>query len=293
MEGRIIGNISNQYFVKSENEIYTCMARGKIKNKDMQPVVGDIVNITITSKEKYEAVLEEIQDRKNYSKRPKMSNLDQLVLVVSSKDPKPDLFMLDKQLIYANFLNIPAIIVVNKEDLDDKKSFLEIKERYEKIGYKVLGTVASKKEGINDIISLLKGKISAFSGNSGVGKSTLLNAIFEEEMTKEGSISKKNKKGKNTTTTVYLYELEKDTYIADTPGFSTFSIEEIECKDVAKHFKEFIPYMDECEFVGCSHIKERNCGIKKAVEGKKIDSKRYEHYCTIYLDQKDKEDHKW
>lgn len=150
-----------------------------------------------------------------------------------------------------------------------------------------------KVYGIEELKSILKGKISAFSGNSGVGKSTLLNQIFENNKTQEGNISKKNKRGKNTTTQIILYELEDNTYIADTPGFSNFEIYEIESKDLAQNYVEFKKYIKKCEFVGCTHIKEQKCGIKQALEQNKISTKRYERYIKIYEVLKDKEEHKW
>ena len=155
------------------------------------------------------------------------------------------------------------------------------------------GTNAKENIGVEKIREVLKGNISAFSGNSGVGKSTLINSLFQEEKTKEGEISSKNKKGKNTTTQVCLYELEKDTYIADTPGFSTFDINEIESKELEKYFVEFKPYIKECEFVGCTHQKEKNCGIKEAVEKGKIAKERYTSFIRIYQELKDKEEKKW
>ena len=147
--------------------------------------------------------------------------------------------------------------------------------------------------GIDELKSILKGKISAFSGNSGVGKSTLLNNLFNNNKAQEGHISKKNKRGKNTTTQITLYELEENTYIADTPGFSNFEIYEIESKDLAQNYIEFKKYIERCEFVGCTHIKEENCGIKKALEENKISKQRYERYIKIYEILKDKEEHKW
>ena len=135
--------------------------------------------------------------------------------------------------------------------------------------------------------------ISAFSGNSGVGKSTLLNAIFEKDLTKEGMISNKNKKGKNTTTAIQLYKLEEGSYIADTPGFATFDVYEIENKDLYKYFKELKEEEKNCEFVGCTHIKEESCGIRKALEEGRISDVRYQNYVKIYKDLKDKEEHKW
>lgn len=292
MTGLIIANHSNLYEVK-EIEHYMCQVRGKIKRQGLSPLVGDRVEFSVTDKEKKEGVIEGVLPRINCSKRPKMSNLEQLVLVVSSKLPKPDLLTLDKQLIYAQYLKIPAVIVVNKIDLDEEASLRKIKEIYEKIGYPVLGTVAKEKKGILELIERLRGKINAFSGNSGVGKSTLMNAIFETELTKEGKISKKNKRGKNTTTSVSLYELEKNTYVADTPGFSTFAIDEIESKDLASYFVEFLPHITECEYDDCHHIKEEKCGVKKALQEGKISQERYEHYTKIYIEKKEKEEHRW
>ena len=221
-----------------------------------------------------------------------MANITQIVLVVSSKHPKPDLLMLDKQLAFAELLCIKAIIVLNKTDLDKEQSFKTIKNVYENIGYTVIETEAKTQKGVIELIEQLKDNINAFSGNSGVGKSTLINAIFDNEMTQEGEISKKNKRGKNTTTSTKLYEIDNNTYIADTPGFSTFDISEIESKDLAMYFKEFEQYIPECEFVGCTHIKEQSCGIKKAVKEGKIEQERYNRFCKIYEELKQKEERK-
>lgn len=290
MQGLIIGNISNLYKVKYNNEIYEAVARGKLKKDDeLKPVVGDMVEIDVI--EDKNAVIDKILERTTYMKRPKIANISQIVFVVSTKNPKPDLLMLDKQICYAESLNIKPIIVLNKIDLS--QIYEEIEQIYTKIGYKVILTNAKNKIGIEELKEELKGKISAFSGNSGVGKSTIINALFNKEMTKEGEISSKNKKGKNTTTDVKLYELENDTYIADTPGFSSFEISEIESEDLDKYFIEFNNYIKQCEFVGCTHIKEQNCGVKKALENGKIEKQRYERFCKIYSELKEKEAHKW
>ena len=307
MQGLIIENISNLYKIKTEKGIYEANARGKLKKEEITPVVGDKVEIQILDEENKKAVIEEIQQRTTYIKRPKMSNITQLVLVVSSKNPKPDLLLLDKQLAFAEYLGIKPIIILNKIDLDKKKEFEKIKETYQNIGYTVIETIAKELENAEDISSKnitsstgiqeleknLKGNINAFSGNSGVGKSTLINAIFNDTITQEGEISQRNKKGKNTTTSTKLYEIDENTYIADTPGFSTFDISEIEYRKLDQYFKEFKPLLENCEFVGCTHIKEQNCGIKKALEKGKIDSGRYERFCKIYEELKEKERYKW
>lgn len=294
MIGKIIENISNLYKVEANGEIYEATARGKFKNENQTPVVGDNVEIDITDKEKHIAVIEKIIQRKVYIKRPKLANITQIVFVLSSKHPKPDLLMLDKQLAFAEFLGIKSVIVLNKIDLDQKEEVKKIKAIYEKIGYPVIETTAKEKKGIDALIKILKNNINAFSGNSGVGKSTLINGIFDREITKEGEISKRNKRGKNTTTSIKLYEIEQNTYIADTPGFSTFDISEIEYNELEKHFKEFREHIKNCEFVGCTHIKEEKCGIKTAIQEGKISQDRYDRFCKIYEELKQiKERRKW
>lgn len=295
MKGIIIENISNLYQVKSfENDnIYESIARGKFKKEEITPVVGDRVEISIIDEKDKKAVIEKIEERKVYIKRPKLANMTQIVFVVSSKDPKPDLLMLDKQLTFAEYLGIKAIIVLNKTDLDKKQEFKEIKKVYQNIGYNVIQTNAKEKIGIDKLKALLKGNINGFSGNSGVGKSSLINAIFNKDVTEEGEISKKNRRGKNTTTSIKLYEIDKETFIADTPGFSTFDISEIESKNLCLYFKEFKKYIEDCEFIGCTHIKEENCGIKEAVKEGKIDNKRYERFIKIYEDLKKREERRW
>ena len=246
MQGKIISNISNLYYIEANEKIYTCNARGKLKDEGI--VVGDIVDF-----DENENIIEKIEERDNYIKRPKISNITQIVCVLSAKNPKPDLLMLDKQLAYAEYVGIKAAIVINKIDLD-KKRVEEIKEIYKNIGYPIVETNAKEKEGVDSLNKLLENNISVFAGNSGVGKSTLLNSIFGKELTKAGLISDKNKKGKNTTTNIALYKIKENEYIADTPGFSTFDISEIESDKLAEYFKEFKQYIKDCEYIGCRHI---------------------------------------
>lgn len=292
MQGLIIENISNLYKIKAEEKIYTATARGKFKKDEITPVVGDWVEINIIDEEKKEAVISKIYSRKNYIKRPKISNITQIILVVSCKHPKPDLIMLDKQLAYSEYMNIKTLIVLNKADMDKSGTYTDISNVYRNIGYNVIETIANTSKGIKELEKYLKNNINVFSGNSGVGKSTLINSIFKDNLTKEGEISIKNKRGKNTTTFTKLYEINKNSYIADTPGFSTFDISEIESNNLAKYFKEFVKYIPNCEFSSCTHIKEEKCGIKKAVNEGKINVDRYNRYCKIYEELKIKEKNK-
>ena len=297
MKATIIQNISNQYkVVDEEDNVHICTARGKLKNNNqvlnkreenalklasnygkintLTPVAGDKVEI------ENEAITK-IYERINFIKRPKIANVTQVVFVVSLKEPEPDILMLDKQLAFAENIGLKSIIVLNKCDLANSQ---EIKSIYEKVGYTVLEMQAKNNIGVSDLRKYLKDNITVFSGNSGVGKSTIINSLFGKNITEEGLVSQKNKRGKNTTTAVTLYELEKNTYIADTPGFSTFDINEIDYRNLDKEFIDFIPFIEDCRYVGCSHIYEgeKECNVKRAVLDGKISKSRYENFVKIY-----------
>lgn len=292
-KGLIVSNVSNIYEVedsKSSN-IIKCIPRGKFKKDDIIPAVGDIVEFEYQTQT--DGIINEIHERKNYIKRPKMSNITQMIFVLSMKMPKPDLLLLDKQLAFAEYNNIKSTICLNKIDLEKDDIIDNIYNIYKKIGYTVIKTNAKSGEGIDEVRKCLKNNITAFSGNSGVGKSTLINNIFKDTLTTEGEVSNKNKRGKNTTTAIKLYKIDNDSYIADTPGFSTFDIYEIKSEKLCKYFIELAEYMQNCEFIGCTHIKEEKCGIKKAVQENKISKQRYDTYCKLYNELKEKELHKW
>ena len=297
MKATVIQNISNQYkVIDEEDNMHICIARGKLKNNNqvlnkreenalklatnygkintLTPVAGDKVEI------ENEAITK-IYERINFIKRPKIANVTQVVFVVSLKEPEPDILMLDKQLAFAENMGLKSIIVLNKCDLADSSN---LKNIYEKVGYPVLEMQAKNNIGVDKLKDYLKENITVFSGNSGVGKSTIINSLFGKNITEEGLVSEKNKRGKNTTTAVTLYELEKDAYIADTPGFSTFDINEIDYKNLDKEFIDFIPFIQNCKYVGCSHIyeNEKECNVKRAVLDGKISKSRYENFVKIY-----------
>lgn len=288
IKGKIINIISNIFYVEVDKKIYECTSRGIFKTKELKPVVGDNVLIEV---ENEKGNILEIVDRKSYIKRPKMANLTQLILVVSAKNPVPDLLMLDKQLVFVESLNVKPIIVINKIDLDEEQA-KSIEKIYSNIGYTVIKTNAKGNINVEELKKHLKENISAFSGNSGVGKSTLINSIFEKDETLEGEISNKNNKGKNTTTSVKLYKIEENSYIADTPGFSNFDIYEIPYKELYKYFIEFNKYISNCEYADCTHIKEQICGIKSEI-GNNISVSRYNNFKKLYEELKDREEHKW
>ena len=292
-KGLIISNVSNIYEVEDfENKkIVKCIPRGKLKKDDIIPAVGD--NIEFEYQAEDSGVINQIYPRKNYIKRPKMANLTQMIFVISMKMPKPDLLLLDKQLAFAEFNNIKSIICLNKVDLEDSKYTEEIFNMYKKIGYRVIKTNAKNGQGVDELCQILKDNVTAFSGNSGVGKSTLINSIFKGFLTLEGELSNKNKRGKNTTTAIKLYRIDDNSYIADTPGFSTFEIHEIESKNLIDYFIDLSRYIENCKYIGCTHVKEEKCGVKEAVEEGLVSAKRYETYCRLFEELKEKELHKW
>ena len=292
MQGIIIQSVSNLYKVKCGDKTYDATARGKFKQEGVTPLVGDRVEFEILEdREEIEAVINTIEPRTSELKRPKVANISQIIFMISTKNPKPDLLMLDKQLAYAEYLGIKPIIIINKIDLAE--TYKQIVEIYTKAGYTVIATNAKKRVGIEQIKEVLKGKISVIAGNSGVGKSTTINAIFGTSITIEGEISRKNKKGKNTTTSAKLYELDKNTFIADTPGFANFVLEEVESKKLENYFIDLKLFVKDCEFIGCTHIKEEQCGIKKALQQGKITQERYNNFCKIYAELKEKEERRW
>lgn len=273
MKGIITKVQSDLYIVKTDNEKISCKAKGLFKLKKMSPMVGDIVEVN-------NEIIEKIYPRKNEFIRPPIANIDQFIIVLATTNPKPDLMLVDKQIIMAEKNNVEPIICINKIDL--QSDYTSIIETYENIGYQVITTDAKNGYGIEKLAVVLNNKITAFTGNSGVGKSALTNNIFNESVSPEGNTSEKIEKGKHTTKYVELFEFAENSYIADTPGFSSFELQEINYKELSNYFIEFAPFESECEYRGCSHVKEINCGIKKAVNKRKIDKERYDRYTQLY-----------
>ncbi len=282
IKGVVIKVNSDLYKVDTGLSVKDYKAKGIFKFKKTSIIVGDNVEVEGET-------IEKVYPRKNEFIRPSIANIDQLIIVVATTNPTPDLELLDKQLIMAEKNGVAPIICINKIDLSS--DYDDIIKTYEKIGYQVVTTDAKNGLGIEKLAAFLQNKITAFTGNSGVGKSALTNNIFGTQMSEEGETSSKLEKGKHTTKFVELYKIGNNTYIADTPGFSTYEMKSITYQELDKLYLEFIPFISSCEFRGCSHIKEKKCGVKQAVEDRKIDRGRYERYCKFY--EKLKEDKKW
>lgn len=271
--------------MEADGTLYTCKARGKFRKERISPYAGDRVRITV--EEDGTGAVEEILPRKNFLVRPPLANLDRLFVVSSVREPFPDSLVIDKTIAAAEIANIEPVLILTKTDLQDGS---ELKAVYDSAGISCLVVSSATGEGVEAVRELLKGKISAFTGNSGVGKSSLLNAMFPEFGLKTGEISQKLGRGRHTTREVELYQIGPDSYVADTPGFSTFDIERYQLTDKEQlvfGFREFAPYLGKCQFTSCSHTCEKGCAVLQAVEEGKIAKSRHESYMAMYEEIKD------
>ncbi|MDD6137472.1 MAG: ribosome small subunit-dependent GTPase A [Lachnospiraceae bacterium] len=299
MKGKIIKGVGGFYYIHvADGRLFECKAKGGFRNQGMKPAVGDDVSMEILDEAALLGHVVSINERKNKLLRPTVANVDQAMIIFALADPKPNLNLLDRFLIRMQCEHIPTIICFNKSDLVDSSEADKLKQIYENCGYEVLVTTtsycmdASSNESIEVVFDLLKGKTTVLAGPSGVGKSSMLNALMKEDAVKTGSISEKIKRGKHTTRHSELICICEDTYIMDTPGFSSLFIEEIEeAEDLKDYYPEFEPYNGMCRFAGCVHDKEPDCAVKKAVEDGKISSLRYENYIQLYEERKNKR--KW
>lgn len=275
--GIVYKAISGFYYVKSDNETTQCIARGRLRHNKFKPLVGDIVDFTPTEVGK--GVLTYIHTRKNSFSRPPLVNIDNMVICCSAAIPATDTHLIDKIVAIAEKNNCNPIICINKVDIDDANLLYGI---YKKAGFDVLRVSAKTGEGIANLSSIISKKTSAFTGNSGVGKSSLLNAICPNFNIKTGELSQKLGKGRHTTRHVELYELHENTFVADTPGFSAFDTGHLaEKEEIADLFREFVPYLSNCRFSDCLHINEPDCNVQKAISVGNIGLSRYNSYVRL------------
>ena len=278
--GLIVKSIGGLYTVESPDGIYECVPRGIFRKEGKSPCVGDRVNF------QDDRVITEILPRKNHLIRPPLANMDQLIFVVSVCEPSPNLLLLDKFIARAEYKKIKPIVVLTKVDLDKHEDIFSV---YKNAGIDVVVIDYRNGEGIETLKEILGGKISAFTGNSGAGKSTLLNAIDSRFDIRTGEISKKLGRGRHTTRHAQLYRLDNGGYIADTPGFSTFETNKydiIKKEELCSCFTEFSEFSDNCRFKDCSHTKEKDCAVIKAVSDGLISESRHSSYCQMYEEAK-------
>lgn len=289
MTGKIIKGIAGFYYVNDgENRVYQCRAKGIFRNRKIKPLVGDNVEFSILDEEAGEGNIDEILPRKNALVRPAAANVDQALVLFALTQPSPNLNLLDRFLVMMAMEEIPVVICFNKADLGDGAMEEEYKKIYEGAGYEVHFISARTDLGMDQVRELLRGRTTVLAGPSGVGKSSLTNRIQPKASMETGGISRKIERGKHTTRHSELFFVEKDTYMMDTPGFSSMFTPDIEANELKDYFPEFAQYEDDCKFLGCVHIGEKVCGVKDAVAEGKISKSRYDNYRLMYEELKQK-----
>ena len=281
IEGRIIKGIGGFYYIETEKGLYECRARGIFRKNKITPLVGDFVKISVVDEDNKKGVVEEIQERKTELVRPPIANVNKALIVFAVKNPTPHLSLLDRFIVLAERENLEIVIILTKIDLDDDNTFEKIKNIYEPCGYKVIGVSNLENKNIDKVKEELKDNTVVFAGPSGVGKSSLLNQIDSNFQLKTGDVSDKIKRGKHTTRHAELFELKFGGMVADTPGFSSLTLDDIEDIDLKDYFIEFEDY-DDCKFGSrCIHQNEPNCAVKEAVENGEIPKERYDSYIQL------------
>lgn len=319
MQGKIVKGIAGFYYVHTaENNIYECKAKGVFRKDGRKPLVGDDVELEILDEEKCLGNIRELLPRTSELIRPAVANVDQALVIFSIVKPQPNLNLLDRFLIMMEQQGIPCIICFNKLDMDEEGLGKRYEEIYRGCGYLTLqvsakvwseerdakhrdgiicnakasgssdDVVENNRSSMEELLALLKGKTTTVAGPSGVGKSSLINCLQQNRVMETGVISTKIERGKHTTRHSELIAISEDTYILDTPGFSSLSLFDMEKEDLAGFFPEFVQAEQYCKFAGCSHIQEPVCGVRDGVEEGSISRERYENYCLLYEELKNK-----
>lgn len=289
MQGKIVKGIAGFYYVHVvESGLYECKAKGVFRKEKIKPLVGDLVEIDILDEAEKKGNIKDILERKNELIRPAVANIDQALVVFAVTKPKPHFNLLDRFLIMMESKDIPVILCFNKKDLVTEPEMQKLKSIYEQCGYQIVFTSALQKENVKELKTLLQGKTTAIAGPSGVGKSSLINVFQPEARMETGSISEKIERGKHTTRHSELIWIEDNTYIMDTPGFSSLYTNEFEKEELKYYFTEFAPYESKCRFQGCDHVNEPECAVKEALSAGRIHPVRYENYLDMYKELKEK-----
>ena len=284
LQGRVLKNYNGYYYVSVEDKIYTCKVKGKMKQNRFSLATGDMVSFQMGEKD--EGMIKKVLPRKNFLLRPTIANLDLLVVTFACASPDFSYLLADKLFALAELAKIPAILVLNKKDIAPEGLIDEIKATYEKIGYEVYAISADNGEGIEPLREKLRGKICAFGGPSGVGKSSTINAIDSSVELRTGEVSEKIGRGKHTTRYAQLLPFDEG-YIADTPGFGNLLFEDFDEKNLVDCFREFAEFEDGCKFCPCNHTHEPICGVKEAVANGEIAASRYQSYLDILQEIKE------
>lgn len=289
MQGKIIKGIAGFYYVNVvESGVYECKAKGVFRKEKIKPLVGDNVRIEILDEENKTGNIVEIFPRKNELIRPAVANIDQALVVFAVTKPTPHFNLLDRFLVMMERKEIPVVLCFNKKDIATSPEIAELEAIYEKCGYPIVFTSALEQENIEEIRRLLLKKTTAIAGPSGVGKSSLINLLQNQVQMETGTISRKIERGKHTTRHSELIVVDADSYIMDTPGFSSLYVNDFEKEELKYYFREFASYEGQCRFQGCDHVHEPGCAVKEALEEGKIHPVRYKNYLEMYTELKEK-----
>lgn len=289
MQGKIIKGIAGFYYVHAGSRgVYECKAKGIFRKEKIKPLVGDNVELEILDEAEKEGNIKAILERKSTLVRPAVANIEQALIVFAIVKPDPNFNLLDRFLIQMEQQNLPCIICFNKSDIASEKEQKELKAAYETCGYQVLFISVLEKEGIGELRRLLQGKTTTVAGPSGVGKSSLINCLYPQAGMETGEISTKIDRGKHTTRHSELFALDEETFILDTPGFSSLELFGVEKEALKEYYPEFSEYEKNCRFRGCAHISEPDCGVKAALADGKISEVRYHNYTVLYKELKNR-----
>ena len=288
MQGKIVKGIAGFYYVNVDGILYECKAKGVFRKDHRKPLVGDDVLLEVLDEEKKTGNVTELLPRKSELIRPAVANVDQGMVIFAMTSPAPNLNLLDRFLIMMDRQKLPCLICFNKMDLDDGKLLETYQFAYEKSGHPLLFISAKEGTGLKELRAFLEGKTTTVAGPSGVGKSSLINHLLGETAMETGGLSAKIDRGKHTTRHSELLRIDQDSFIFDTPGFSSLEVMDIEKEELAACYEEFVPYEKYCRFGGCSHVTEPVCGVRQAVETGEIPRIRYENYCQLYGELKSK-----
>lgn len=288
MQGKIIRGIGGFYYVHTHQGVYECRARGIFRKDKEKPLPGDLVSISVLDETEKKGNLDEILPRTNSLIRPAVANVDQALVIFALVSPKPNFNLLDRFLVLMEKQNLPALICMNKTDLASDEMIAEVRKRYRNSGYPLLFVSAAQKEGVEAIREYLRGKTTTVAGPSGIGKSSLINLLQDGVQMQTGAVSEKIERGRHTTRHTELMWVEEDTYILDTPGFSSIELFGIEKEELGDYFPEIAAHAGDCRFRGCAHLAEPDCAVKEAVDNGEISKGRYENYQQLYEDLKKK-----
>lgn len=278
----ILKGIGSFYYVKSGDDIIECKARGIFRKDNTIPLPGDRVEISVLDEQKKIGRIEEIFPRISELIRPAVANVGTVIIVIAVKSPAPNFELIDKILISAAKQALKCVLCVNKIDIDDGDCLECIKDNYGPAQYPIIATSSVLNQGFEELLTVIKGDTSVLAGASGVGKSTILNKIRGFELMQTGGLSRKIDRGKHTTRHAELFELCKDTFIVDTPGFSSYEMPKIDCKELQLYYPEFDEYIGKCMFRGCSHVTEPSCAVRDALQLGKINEDRYLRYSEFF-----------